>query len=269
MLNQNPPPVQIDFTNGYPATVYDEQLLSYFKGFTTQNYQSLSYTVTVTQQSGKSGYGPAYLLNAYTDSGAWYQVGLDYNWPVTGPGFYMVYEVFGSPTNPGPVERVDFSGPINLGDNVVLTLDFNNGTILVSAKDLNTGAIAQALPGTVNTMGTKFDTSEICDATSKACIFTGLMTEERHINPYYGNEQQVTYNVYGSTPTASSATDIIGEFNTVTKISVFPSCSENFNYSSNPSRLNYLAYEDAVITSEASEVITGGSLPPPPYYTCT
>ena len=176
-----------------PAATYDEQLGMTF----TQNFASLAYNVTAVPQADSNGYGPAYLLNGLSNDGYWYQVGLSYNWPYANggynPGFNFNYEVFNSagksvyPTNGGGLKSFS-GGTVNSGDLVLLNLYFNDGIVYMSAKDWNTGAVAQATYADSQTSSFTGLSSP-----SNNGFFSGLMTEWYHANPYTGDETQVTY----------------------------------------------------------------------------
>ena len=137
----------------------------------------------------------------------------------------------------------------------------------MEARDDNTGAIALPPQGSIPTSGTEFERDEYCF--SNSCIWTGLMTEEYHAAPYYSTEQQDTYKLFGDTPALSNATIIISEFNSSNDAPLF-SVQKPFNYSLNSSQLLYLTCENAVISSDSNEFITGGSLPiDANYYSCS
>ena len=172
---------------------YDEQIGLTF----TDTFTTLQYNVTAVAQTNADGYGPAYLLNGLTDVGYWYQVGLSWNWnpgTVPGTGFSMSYEVFDSgghsvfPTTGGG-GLLSYSGSVNQGDTVELFLSFSAGTVVMSSRDLNTratGSISFSDEG-----GSEF-VGLVQEANSNG-FFTGLMTEEYHSSPYYGNELGVNY----------------------------------------------------------------------------
>ncbi len=180
---------------------YDEQL-----GMTlVDNYTALGYNVTaVAQTSGTSGTGPAYLLNGYSNTGYWYQVGLSWNWATSYFGyspneFLINYEVFapnGTSIYPsgGGGGLLALNGPVNEGDIILLNLYFKNNTVVFLVKDWNTGAVGST---TFPAYGaTEFVGNPYSTATDG--FFTGLMTE------WYGNDssfpiqQQVTYSPYGA-----------------------------------------------------------------------
>jgi hypothetical protein len=234
--------------------IYDEQLGISF----TQDFYSLACTVTAVGQSDNDGYGPAYLLNGLTDQGWWYQVGLAYNWPYNGgfnAGFNFIYEVWDSsgnsifPTNGGG-GILAFSGPVYEGDNVFLKLYFLYSEVVMWAMDNNTGAIAYmqySAEGATIFSGTPSGYANLND------FFTGLMTEWYHTNPYYGDEQEVVYFVYGSA--ISSAWMWIDEFNSQNLSVLFSDYT--FVPYTNPTQLQTLSSNGATVSSDAYEFITG------------
>ena len=189
-------PLQAESSGGFeplltpPPVVYDMQVGLTF----SQNYAALSYNVTAVEQVDENGYGPAYLLNGLTDSGYWYQVGLAFNWPYTTGGYasgmglaYMVFDNAGSPIYGG---LSSFTGRINDGDVVLLSLTYLGGNVVMSAKDWNTSSTAQQ---TYSAMGGSYFRGLIGAIGDDNGFFTGLMTEWYHVNPYYGNQAQVVY----------------------------------------------------------------------------
>lgn len=179
---------------GTPSPAYDEQLGSTF----TQDFNALAYNVTVLAQADADGYGPGYLLNGVTTKGYWYQVGVSYHWPNSdgsyNAGFGFSYQVYGS-DGKGlyPAQGAglgNFSGPVNSGDSVLLSLNFSGPSVMMIARDWNTGAEAAtsySSEGALSFVGDAFS------SVNAHGFFTGLMTEWYHSAPYYGNEGQVTY----------------------------------------------------------------------------
>ena len=170
-----------------PQAVYDLQLGLTF----SQNYSALSYNVTAVQQVDENGYGPGYLLNGLTDKGFWYQVGVAFDWPYSiggyVPGWHFVYWIF---SNNGSLiygNAIDFSGPVNDGDVILLSLEFSNGNVVMFGKDWNTSSIAQL---TYSSIGGSYFKGLVRATNDAHGFFTGLMTEWWHVNPFYGNEAQ-------------------------------------------------------------------------------
>jgi hypothetical protein len=244
---------------------YDEQIGLTF----TQDWTSLSYNVTAIAQTDANGYGPDYLLNGLSNEGYWYQVGVSYNWVGSGysnSGFQMGYNVFG-PTcdviypSIGGGGGISFSGTVNSGDIITLSIYFDvNGNVTMLAKDINTGSYAFT---SYYAYGATqfFGNSHYNYGVSNSCgEWTGLMTEWYHFNPYYGNEQTVTYIPHGSVPTSGILW--IDEFQNNTKQPVFP--EENSGVITSGT----LSYEGAYASYSNGDFVTGGqSTSPPSSYT--
>jgi hypothetical protein len=200
---------------GAPSPNYDEQLGTTF----TQDFSSLAYNVTALAQADADGYGPGYLLNGVTPEGYWYQVGVSYHWPNSDgsydPGFGFSYQVYG-PTGNGvdPTKGAGlgaFSGVVNSGDTVLLSLNFSRGSVVMRAQDWNTGAAAQTSysgEGALAFVGDAFA------PVSSHGFFTGLMTEWYHSAAYTANEGQVAYT--NANVALTSAWMWIDEFDTST-----------------------------------------------------
>lgn len=202
------------------AAPYDEQVGVTF----TQDFSKLAFNVTAVAFTDPEGVGPGYLVNGLTDYGYWYQVGLSYNWPRTlggfNPGFRMNYEVFDNtgvsidPSNGGGGLN-PFNGPVNTGDIVLLSLDFASGSVVMQAKDLQTGAASSHSHSAKGSIFVGLQST----LSSQLGFFTGLMTEQYHVHPYYGTGLPVRYNETGVT--LSSVWMWMDEWNTDTGQSVF------------------------------------------------
>ncbi len=245
-------------SNG-PSTSYDEQLGMTF----TQSFTSMLYNSTAVEQSdSSSGVGPGYLLNGLSNTGYWYQVGLDYNWIYTSggydAGFHMGYEVFNPSGNSiFPIVccggLLSFSGPVNEGDVVALNLYFtSSGQVVFLAKDYNTGAYASE---TYSAEGATYFTGLDQTANSYG-FFTGLMTEWYHPSAYYGGEQEVTYS---STFALSSAYMWMDEFesNGQTNGTLLFSAGSGLLSYSDPTQLQAFSSNGATEYSDAYEFLTG------------
>ena len=227
----------------------------------TQNFTSLAYNVIAVAQADPNGYGPAYLLNGLTSNGYWCQVGLSWNWPYASggynPGFNLNYEVFDSSGNSifptgGSGGLTSFSGTVNQGDTVSLSLSFSGGNVIMSAHDINSGASAQESYGPIG--ATYFEGTPSASSDSNG-FFTGLMTEWYHVSQYYGGEASVIYLDQG--PAVSSAWMWIDEFNANTGTRLFDDESPSpFNYS-NPTQLQYFTGHGGTEDSNAYDFITG------------
>jgi hypothetical protein len=182
----------------YPQAQWDEQAgLSL-----TSNFTTLEYNFTLVAQKDSNGCGPAYLLNGLSNLGYWYQIGVSYDWCRTlgayVSGFYVNYQVF-SPSGAHlyPSENVggliSFNGQVYPGDLIKLDLTLENRTVVMTAKDINTGAYASTYFQSYN--ATKFVGNPNTPHNPEG-FFTGVMTEWYHLNQYYGSEQPVYYNIY-------------------------------------------------------------------------
>jgi hypothetical protein len=115
---------------------------------------SISYQVNAISQSANCPLGFAYFVNAYAnDSGNlyWYQAGLSYDWgggTFSSSGWGLAYEAWGPngdsifPTVSPGAGVASFSGAINSGDPVVVTLTVGSGGVSFAAEDSTTHASA-------------------------------------------------------------------------------------------------------------------------------
>ena len=220
----------------------------------------MNYTVPAVAQTNPDGYGPAYLVNGLTSAEYWYQVGLSYNWDINA-GFMLNYEVFNPagnsifPTNGGG-GAVSFSGAINPGDNIVLSLTFSNGNVIMKGTDQNTGASAQETYGAYGQTTFIGTPSGVADSNG---YWTGLMTEEYHNSPYYGDEQTVVYTDNGAP--VSAAWMWIEEISVASngQTGQIFSAQTNSAYSfANPMQLQSFSSNGATASINATEFITGG-----------
>jgi hypothetical protein len=165
----------------------------------SQNFQSLAYNVTAVEQADENGTGPAYLLNGLTPAGYWYQVGLSWQWALLNgghaTGFNANYEVFDSSgksvfPSDGGGGLANLSGVVNPGDSVLLSLSFSGGNVSMQVLDWNSGSFASVSYSAANSTEFEGSTASVANANG---FFTGLMTEEYHVSPYYGGEQKVVY----------------------------------------------------------------------------
>ena len=182
------------YAAGVPAP-YDEQWgLTYVDNFT-----AIAYNVTAVAQTDLSGIGPAYLVNGYSNTGYWYQIGLTYDWVVNSTyhntGYEPIFAIF-LPNGTSITSTTAFTfqnGQVYSGDKVLLDLYFKNNDVILLLKDWNTGAYATynyTAAGATTFVGNPYST-----ATNG--YFTGLMTEWYHTSAYYENGQEVLYAPYG------------------------------------------------------------------------
>jgi hypothetical protein len=231
---------------------YDEQIGLTF----TDTFASLAYNVTAVSQANSDGYGPAYLLNGLTEKGYWYQVGVSWNWnPGTTPGtgFAMNYEVWDTngysifPTDGGG-GLAAFSGAVNSGDRVLLILNFTSGSVVMHVSDLTTGAVASIR---YSSEGASSFVGLIYPSDSHG-YFSGLMTEEYHSSPYFGNELAVNYT--SSTPLANGFL-WADEFTVSPRSSVF--YGQKFVTFTNPSLIQTFSRNGSTSYANAKSFVTG------------
>ena len=209
-----PPTPSTSTTVSAPTPNYDAQQVMLF----SQSYSQLAVNVTAIAQCDTNGYGPSYLLNGLTNAGYWYQVGVDWNWPLQSagyaPGFGFVSEAWAPGGFTGASPFVAFSGPVNSGDIVELSLNFTGGQVIASAVDLNTsatGSMSYPARSASEFVGTQAQSSQPRFSFATQGYFTGLMTEWYHVDPNYGGSQSdVTYST--DTPIVS-ATFGVSEWN--------------------------------------------------------
>ncbi|MDA4124063.1 MAG: hypothetical protein OK438_01240 [Thaumarchaeota archaeon] len=247
-----------------PNPSYDVQELMGF----AQSYSRLEVNVTAVAQCDANGYGPAYLLNGLSNTGYWYQVGINWNWPLqTGgysPGFGFVSETWA----PGGLTRAPatsaLTGTVNNGDTVELSLSFTGGRLVAFAHDLNTGANgSSSYPARAATIfvGTEAQQSHSRFSFATQGYFTGLMTEWYHVNASEnGVEQKVTYSE--NTTAIASATLGVGEWNFTVPApsSVFTAAANNGNpidLGAKPYQLQQFTLNGYTVTADAYEFSTG------------
>jgi hypothetical protein len=241
--------------------MYDEQVACSF----VDNLPALSYSINAVAQSGTDGYGPAYLVNGLTGADYWYQVGLSYNWSLKA-GFQLNYEVFNNqgnsifPTNGGG-GVASFSGAINPGDNVTLTLTFSNGNVIMKGTDQNTGATAQQ---SYNAFGQTTFIGTPSDVANADGYWTGLMTEWYHSAPYYGDAQKAVYTDNGTPITAAWLW--INEMSISSSGQILQnvfSSQTNAPYSfANNSQLQTFSSNGATCAINATQFVTGSAASP-------
>ena len=247
-----------------PVARYDLQLgLSL-----TQDFSGLAYNVTALAQTDVDGYGPGYLLNGLTDTGYWYQVGVSYNWPFAvggyAQGFGLNYEVFAPnqtsvyPEGGSGGGLNSFSGPVNSGDTILLSLQFRGPFVIMFAGDWNTGSYA--IQGFDAENASYFQGTPYAPSDNNG-FFTGLMTEWYHADPSYRDSSKVTYTSSLGVSSAWMWMDQFDQLNPLwngTWISTTPGPSD---YTENPTQLQTFSYLGATESSNAYKFVTGTIVP--------
>jgi len=241
-------------TSNTQIILYDEQLFLALDSYPVST--NITTYVKVVAQTGQSGFGPAYLLNAITNADWWYQVGVAYNWPFSNltyePGFSMIYMVWNSNGSPaiGP-KLVSFNGSVNNGDIIKLEIYIHNGQITLCAYDTITGAKASV---TLTAEGSEI----VTNLNLVHGYITGLMTEWYHIRPYYGGETGVIYRL---TNFAGEVTMGVNEFaNTSSGIQTIFYYTTVYSLSNNYTFYN-LTYAGAFEVTNGYYYITGNLYP--------
>jgi len=243
---------------------YDVQEIMIF----TQSYSQLEFNVTAVAQCDANGYGPSYLLNGLTNTGYWYQVGLDWDWPLQSggyvPGFGFVSEGWAPGGLTGSPASTPFSGTVNRNDTVQLSLTFRGSSVIASAHDLNTSASAStSYPANrANTfVGLQAQESRNRFSFATRGYFTGLMTEWYHVSP--GGEGPGTAVTYSEVVApVTSAVLGIGEWNFTASnpTSVFSGVANGgspLDFSGQPNQLQQFTYSGLAISADAYEFVTG------------
>jgi parallel beta-helix repeat protein len=256
VFDQNIPGTNISCVDPPPLCAYDEQLSLTF----TQNFTSIAYNVTAIQQVDSYGYGPAYLLNGVTDKDYWYQVGVSFDWPYSNggyvAGFQLSYEVWNNehssifPLNGGGGLE-NFSGAVNNGDNILLTLNFSSGDVVMKAYDWSTGASAEVTYTAVGASRFLGETRGPYDAEGYS---TSLMTEWWHPYPYYGGEARV---VYDESILARSSAWLWADELSPMKGPFLLFSNQQYTSFSNSTQLEYFSTNGASEASSGYQFITG------------
>ena len=247
-----------------PTPDYDVQEVMAF----TQSYSQLGFNVTAVAQCDANGYGPAYLLNGLSNTGYWYQVGINWDWPLQSGGYVSGFGFVSEDWAPGGQSRTPtsspFSGTINQNDTIELSLYFSGGSVVASARDLNTNASASiTYPANKGTtfVGLQAQQSHPRFSFATRGYFTGLMTEWYHVSPNASGPGRGA--VYSETTTpVTSATVGVGEWNFTTSqpVSVFSSIANNgdpVDLLAQPNQLQQFDLNGFLLSVDAYEFVTG------------
>ncbi len=247
-----------------PAPNYDvQQVMAFYP-----TYTQLEFNVTAIAQCDANGYGPSYLLNGLTNTGYWYQVGINWDWPLQAGGYDSGFGFVTEAWAPGGLTRsppsVAFSGVVNSGDTIELGLSFSGGQVVASARDLVTGASgSMSYPARSATefIGSQEQQSQARFSFDTEGYFTGLMTEWYHVSSNYdGPEQSVSYSENDSA--IASATLGVGEWNFtgISPSSVFSRVANNGNpidLGAQPTQLQQFTLDGFTLSADSYEFVTG------------
>ncbi len=186
---------------------FDQQEVVIFVG----KYKSLAVDVDAVRQKDKNIQTATYLLNGMTELGWWYQVGVNEDKSIK--GFDLSVQIFSKDGNKIEIDRnVAFSGTVNPGDTVKLSMDFKDKNLAITATDLETGAKAEFIAPAHGSyfVGNKYQAA-----------FTGVMTEIYHSGKELQvKENPVTYSIIGPPVKAFASIDVWYDIKTSYKTSI-------------------------------------------------
>ena len=145
-----------------------------------------------------------------------------------------------------------FSGTVNDGDVVLLTLYFSGSDVVMSAYDSSTGA--RASQSTVRNPGSSYFHSFY--SLGNMAFFTGLMTEWYHANSSETGMSQVAYSVNGNPVTSGRVCVDERLAHDFTSPSVYSRCSDELSLDS---RLQPFSFHGLKAYASAAEFVTGPS----------
>ena len=247
-----------------PTPNYDVQEIMVF----TRSYSQLRFNVTATAQCDANGYGPSYLLNGLTNTGYWYQVGIDWDWPLQQGGYIPGFAFVSEDWAPGGLTRspssTPFSGTVNPNDTVQLSLNFSGSSVIATALDLNSRATASTsypANGANTFVGLQAQESRLRFSFATRGYFTGLMTEWYHVNPT-GEGPGIATTYSETVGSIASATLAVGEWNFTASnpTSLFSGVANGgmpVDFAGQPNALHQFSYKGLTISADAYEFVTG------------
>jgi len=232
------------------VSAYIEDLTLSFQ----QNLPSLAFNVSAIQQCGADGSGPFYSVAGLSTAGYWYHFGIAWNWPLSlnpilaSSGFKALYYV----SNAGTELIHAGNGLPNVrdGDVILLKLSASNDVVTMYLHDWNSSATDQESYSAFGATYFVGQSNRVVDTNGE---WTGLGTRMFHDQPYYGDEQTVTYK---GSATVSSAWMRIVEWPDPTKSPVVFDNYGSYRYD-NPLVLQNFTSNGAFVGSDANEFVTG------------
>jgi hypothetical protein len=229
-----------------PSPSYDEQAVLFDPSSTT----AISADANVSNDTDSNGYGAAFLVNALSTTGYWYQVGIAFDWGWESgylPGFVFVYSMYapGEGTNSPSVFCMEQVAAPS-GDSVALRIGLQGATVVLSLSE-PAGSLVDSV------LLSAYGASAFVGApgASASGFFTGWMTEWRHSEAYYGPSAHASYLL---SSTSTMADFGIGEYDASTGQTIFGQesqqslacgCQQSFSY------------EGVTETASPSEFTTG------------
>jgi len=232
------------------VSAYIEDLMLSFQ----QNLPSVAFNVSAIQQCGESGSGPLYSVAGLSNTGYWYYFGIAWNWPsslnpiTASSGLQALYFVW---TASAQVFRVKNPMP-NVGDRdtVLLKLSISNNMVTMYLHDWNSSATDQESYSAFGATDFVGQSNSVVDPNGE---WTGLDTRMSHNQPFYGDEETVTYK---GSATVSSAWMRIVEWPDPTKSPVVFDNYGSYRYD-NPFGLQNFTSNGAFVASDANTFVTG------------
>jgi hypothetical protein len=229
-----------------PGTQYDEQAIL----FDPISTSSVLANANVSSQTDSQGYGAAFLVNAESTTGYWYQVGVAYDWGWESgylPGFAVIYSMYAPSTASSNPTALCMERPSLLQDEpVLLQIQITSGTVLLTVSQTGPGQIAAVLFSSYGA-----STFEGTSNASQYGFFTGWMTEWDHTDAYYDATAHAEYTLQ---PRQSTSDFGIGEYNTETGATLF---GEDNQQSLSCGCTQSFSYEGVTETASAADFTTG------------
>jgi hypothetical protein len=248
-----------------PSPNYDVQEVEAFG----ESYSQLAFNVTAVEQCDSNGYGPTYILNGLSNTGYWYQVGISWNWPLQAGGYTSGFGFASEAWAPGGVTHapspVAFTGTVNSGDTVELSLSLSGDQVIASARDLNTSATGStSFPAHRGSefVGSQAQQSRARFSFATQGYFTGLMIEWYHVEANFdGDLQQKVIFSESATPIVSGTLGV-GEWNfsTTNPTSVFSDTVNNgnpINFGASPDQLQQFVINGYTLSADRYEFVIG------------
>jgi hypothetical protein len=189
-------------TTTTPTTTIDPNARSFYIVSNHGNSTYLSAEINEVNQA--SNYSIAYLLNAYTADGNWYQAGIANNWSPSAPGDHLMFSIYKSGL--GYTTYVS-QNTIHVGDHIKVMMNYNqsNSEVIVWTCDLTKTNFcmkddyydpdAKAFIGGINS---GFETSVFVEIVGESQILSSPVTFYNLTPPNFNTAQFTTTSVMAS-----------------------------------------------------------------------